>query len=434
MRKALGSRAVFRIPSGVRPTPGRRRLGAVGLLVLPLAWAGMPVSAPAQSLQVEEETAPAAVHVSWKRRLGTPFEDLVSSIATDAGGNVVIAGVTGGALAAPNKGSSDAWVAKYDASGKRKWIKQFGTAADDAVAGVVVDGSGHVVLVGTTKGHLGGSTRDRSWLAKYDDGGKRLWQRQVEIRDAAGVAIDPAGDLVIAGTVPGSLGRDLMIAKFDGAGQPKWERTLDISDYDNVTSIAADGMGNILIAGYAGYDQRETLDAWVVKTDSEGDLLWTRFVFDQFSSAIERARGVTSDENGNVIACGYTEFGTYGDDAWVAKYAADGTLRWKRVLGTEGFDEANAVIADGTDVIVAGSTGGALGGRLRGGMDAVVIGYDGRGKVRWKRQLGTADGDDAAYGVATSDGGTTFIAGVIDYRSNTLGEMGDAFVAAYSDQ
>jgi hypothetical protein len=121
--------------------------------------------------------------------------------------------------------------------------------------------------------------------------------------------------------------------------------------------------------------------------------------------------------------------------AWVAKYSAAGALRWKRQLGTsgEGEDDAAGVATDGDgNIYIAGYTFGSLGGPFEGVRDAWVAKYSATGALRWKRQLGTA-ADDIAWGVATGGDSNVYIAG------STEGSLGgpnqgvlDAWVAKYS--
>ena len=63
--------------------------------------------------------------VLWKRQFGTETWDEASGVATDAAGNVYLAGTTDGSLGGVNGGGADAWVAKYDTAGHVLWKRQF---------------------------------------------------------------------------------------------------------------------------------------------------------------------------------------------------------------------------------------------------------------------------------------------------------------------
>jgi hypothetical protein len=88
-------------------------------------------------------------------------------MATD-GANAYVGGYTLGSLAAPNRGNSDAYVAKYSTAGVLRWKRQLGTSRSDGANGVAADGD-NVYIGGSTFGSLGGPNRgnDDAWVAKY---------------------------------------------------------------------------------------------------------------------------------------------------------------------------------------------------------------------------------------------------------------------------
>lgn len=115
--------------------------------------------------------------------------------------------------------------------------------------------------------------------------------------------------------------------------------------------------------------------------------------------------------------------------------------QWVRQLGTISYDLATGIATDGEgNVYISGTTegiagipgdSGSLGGPNQGGFDAWVAKYSGAGKLRWKRQLGTAH-DDVSYSVATDAEENLYIAGRIS--GYLVGERyeDNAWVAKYS--
>jgi hypothetical protein len=91
------------------------------------------------------------------------FYDEAFGIATDATGSAVfITGVTGGRMPGDTaKGNEDIFVARYEGSGVRTWVKQFGAdipatgARNDRGLAATVDRNGDVFVVGETTGTLG---------------------------------------------------------------------------------------------------------------------------------------------------------------------------------------------------------------------------------------------------------------------------------------
>ncbi len=111
----------------------------------------------------------ASGNLLWSRQLGTTVVDGAWSVAADEAGNAYIGGYTYGNLSGPNAGNSDAFVAKYSATGALRWKKQFGTSGTDSAYSTAVDGAGNALVCGATNGNLGGSSfgnRD-VFIAKY---------------------------------------------------------------------------------------------------------------------------------------------------------------------------------------------------------------------------------------------------------------------------
>lgn len=108
---------------------------------------------------------------------------------------------------------------------------------------------------------------------------------------------------------------------------------------------------------------------------------------------------------GNLPHSGYIDNG----DALIIKTAADGTVEWSDYWGFQEQDEAMTVIqtTDG-GYAVAGYTAYA-GGASLGGNDGFVVKYDATGTVQWEHIYG-GSGHDLIYDIKqTTDGGYIFV-------------------------
>jgi Beta-propeller repeat len=219
----------------------------------------------------------------WARQPGTRGFDAARSVATDADGNVYIAGLTEGALGGPNKGDVDAFVIKYDGGGHRLWALQVGTSRYDLAYGIATDADGNVYVVGVTLGALTGPNKEGAFVIKYNGDGHQLWARQ------------PA-------TNEGSIAWD----------------------------VSADANGNVYIAGSTieglGGPYKGSEDAFVIKYDLDGDVLWLRQFGRNVNVGGDFPQGVATDVDGNVCVAGLT-YGTLAGadkgsgDAFVIKFA-----------------------------------------------------------------------------------------------------------------
>lgn len=387
----------------------------------------------------------------WVRQLGATDIAEASAVATGEQGSVYVAGSITGALDRDRTGNNDdAWIAKYSAAGALIWNSRIGTAALDSAAGVASDRKGAVYMAGSTQGALGGPFRGGfdAWVAKYSAAGELRWKRQLGtpgLDIAWGTAVDGDSNVYVAGWTSGALGgpfqggdSDAWVAKYSSAGALLWLRQWGTPDSERAVTVSADDSGNVFVAGStANPTSADGGDAWIAKYSAAGRLLWNRRLD---TAVFDSALGVAAvnDGSGSVYVAGETLGSLAGPhrgdfDAWVAKYGATGALLWKRQLGTAWTDAAHAVAADANgNVYLSGSTAGALGGPSQGFNDAWLAKYGRNGKLRWKRQLGSAD-DDNALGIATDGEGHVYLGGT------TMGSLGgpargviNAWVAKYS--
>ena len=209
----------------------------------------------------------------WTRQFGSPDLDRASGVAVDTSGNIILAGRTQGAPlevdpveegipAAASASSSDAVVRKLSPEGVELWTIRFGSPSFAEASAVAVDGTGNIIVVGHTVGALPGQTRvgyDDAFLRKLSPAGAELWTRQFGSAIYAGalaVAVDGAGNIIVAGHIWGALpGQtraglyDAFVREFSPAGDELWTIQFGSPNRDGASGVAVDAAGNIIVAG-----------------------------------------------------------------------------------------------------------------------------------------------------------------------------------------
>jgi hypothetical protein len=293
----------------------------------------------------------ASGNLRWARKIATTETDQAWSVSADGLGSVYVTGDTGGNLGAPNGGSADAFLGKYDAAGNVLWIQQLGGSGFDYAEGVFSDKFGNAYVVGETEGSLGGPNAGGydAFVAKYDPAGNQLWFNQFGTATtdyALSVSGDALGNIFTAGVTDGSLGGpnagkfDTFVRKYDSAGNVLWTRQLGSSAEEGYSwfariGVSADGAGDVFLSGAttgnlggpnAGGPYR--VDPFLAKLDDAGNLLWIK----QFgTSTDDEASGVSADGLGNIYVSGSTvclgPTCTVQDyDAFIAKFHDDGPV------------------------------------------------------------------------------------------------------------
>jgi hypothetical protein len=277
----------------------------------------------------------------WVRLLGGPQVTWVLAIAPDADGGAYVAGNTGDSLAAPNQGSYDAFIARYDGDGNRLWIRQFGSDSLEEATALAPDGQGGVFIGGYTHGSLAAPHLGRGdiWMARYTSGGERLWIKQfgTQMFDAV-TAMTPAlgGGVHITGIAEGSLagssngGEDAFLGHVNDQGDVTWLGQYGTSSNERPRAIAADGAGGAYIAG-----------------------------------------DIPSSGSWGCPSAGFS-------DAFIAHIAADGALRWACQIGSNDFENGYGCAADGAGgAYLVGRTGGSIVAPNPWGDDSFIARYPG---------------------------------------------------------
>lgn len=146
-------------------------------------------------------------------QFGTPTFEFPYGFANDSQGNLYNAGWTYGNLGGQNAGREDVWLAKTRLDGTQEWIRQFGTSGADGLflGGLVIDAQDNIFLTGYTNGSLGGANAGSfdAWVARYDTSGNRIWIRQfgtAEYDYATNLTVDNRGNIFVTGFTEGSFG------------------------------------------------------------------------------------------------------------------------------------------------------------------------------------------------------------------------------------
>jgi hypothetical protein len=384
---------------------------------------------------------------------GTGFEAVEPSgaVAVDDEGNVYVLGtfysptIDLGAGPEVRQGYSDVFLVSYAGNGAYRWSRRLGGGSWEYARGVGVDGAGNVYVTGETEGTLelggawlppSGGARDL-FVASYTATGEHRWSQRHGAPGtslfAHDLAVDDAGNLVVAGSVRTSHD-DMLVLALDSAGAIRWSRTMGAAGDEIGMGVAVDASGGAVIAGYftgavdfgtGPVTSAGSADGVVIRLDALGSTQWVRRYGNY---GIDIAEDVAMDALGNVYMIGTFKFQiNLGDgprlasgssEGLVASYGPDGELRWSRRVGGAGLDYGRGIALDpGGHVVATGSFfGGAadFGGAAlvgAGGYDVFLASYDGGdGAHRWSTRLGTPATEEG-YDVAVAPSGAVAVVG-----------------------
>ena len=268
------------------------------------------------------------------------------------------------------------------------WAKTFGGSNRDAGEAVILSTDGGYVIVGWTESYGAGSWD--VYLIKTDTSGKETWSKTfggTYQEEGRSVQQTSDGGYIIAGTKDSSPSSDVLLVKTDASGNQVWAQTLGTADTDHGYSVQQTSDGGYIITGEA-YSFGTKYDVLLIKTDALGTQTWTKTFG---GSGTDLAQSVQPTSDGGYIIAGSTDsYGAGGGDAYLVKTDADGNQVWAKTFGGAGGDGASSVrqTSDG-GYIVAGATD-SYG---QGNGDLWLVKTDASGNETWSSAAGGADTD-----------------------------------------
>lgn len=212
-----------------------------------------------------------------------------TSVAVDSASNVYAAGLQSGSgaftyaagITATNPCACDGGVlVKYDSAGDAQWAKTAtAAAANSKFTGIVLDGSGYIITVGTiagTSAHsfatgisaTGVHTGNNALVVKFNNAGTAQWARTVSagasFSEFNAVSADSSGNIFASGkqdgnsaytystgvSVAGSFGAEnIILAKYDSSGNASWAKSTTTGATSSTYNGVAVGGSNVFAVG-----------------------------------------------------------------------------------------------------------------------------------------------------------------------------------------
>ena len=304
-------------------------------------------------------------------------------------------------------GGLDILLLRLGPDGREQWRRSFGGAGTDFAFRTRRLADGGFVLAGFTDSAGAGGTD--ALLMRLDPEGRPLWSRTyggAQGERAVDVVPLPDGGFVVSGETAseGAGKRDVMLLRTDAQGETVWRRAYGTANTDRGFSLAAMPDGGFLVMGLRvaeGDDDYAKRDALLLRTDAEGNELWTRTYG---GAGDDVAHAMRALPDGTLLLSGYmASRGAGGADAWVMKLDARGGVIWETVWGGPGEERMMAGIPLGDGGVAVVGNSASFGASGPG--DAYLLRLDAAGRVLGQTLLGGPGGDSAYWVEETPDGG-----------------------------
>ncbi len=265
-------------------------------------------------------------HVLWNHSYSGPNQDDISSWVGDEGFSIaecsnddlIAAGVTRGPF-----NDNDIWLMRLLPTGRRLWQQTYHKKDIDrcfSPHSVLQCQDGGFAVVGYTYNI---TDSNQVWLIKVDSNGNELWNRTFGDtigfqRPAALVECNDGGFGILATTKSFGAGdSDIWLIRTNAFGQQLWNKTFGGPEFDGATYLQEMLDGGFAVLGSTHNFGAEQGDAWLLRTDSNGDLSWNFTFGDMFGNS--GAAFIFEGDNTFTIAGSTNAEGEPFSDIWALK-------------------------------------------------------------------------------------------------------------------
>ena len=267
----------------------------------------------------------------WTRAFGGISDDKGWSVRQTFDGGYIIAGYTYSFGA----GLGDVYLIKTFASGDTMWTKTYGGTDEEWGWCVQQTSDSGYVIVGQT--YSFGSGDGDVYLIKTDAGGDSMWTRTYGgVGDDWGVGVQQTVDggyIIVGQTLSFGLNNgDVWLIKTDDIGDTLWTRVFGGDDDDWGKCVQQTNDGGYIVVGSTAPHSSSTANVYLIRTDSNGDSLWTcTYGGSDWDAGFSVEQ--TPDE-GYIIAATTASYGAGGLDVYLIRLAGDSTFLYGNQSGT----------------------------------------------------------------------------------------------------
>ena len=295
------------------------------------------------------------------------------------------------------------------------WQQTYGGTNDGRAYSVIQTSDGGFALIGFT--YYIDLENEDFYLIKTDEQGNLQWEQTyggAGTEGGSSLVQTSDGGYALAGSTTsfGAGNIDFWLVKTDSDGNMMWNQSYGGTETDSAESMFQTSDGGFALTGHTNSFGAGLWDFWLVKTDSDGNMMWNQTYG---GTEWDLPNSLVQTRDGGYALAGYTEsFGAGSNDYWLIKTDADGNVMWNQTYGgTESDETASLVQTSDGGYVLAGSSNSFQNGGVW------IVKTDANGNVMWNKThgrptVGSSGQLSAQSVIETSDGGYA-LTGTRDY-------------------
>jgi hypothetical protein len=333
--------------------------------------------------------------ITFQKTYGGVLDDEANAVVqTDDGGFIAV-----GYTKSFGAGNRDFYIIGTGPDGDTIWTKTFGGPAYDVARDIIKADSGQYLIGGCVNSF--GAGKGDFYLIKIDGDGNELWAKTIGTEDNEylfRLRKTSDGGFIMCGYTEDFFEYKYYIVKTNSQGDTLWTKAYD---FGVAHWIEQTNDGGYILMVYQDAIPIIQYGFYLVKLDEDGDIIWTRSYGSELTWVIGYAVQQTTD-GGYIMAGRVDDYGAGGSDLFILKTNSDGDSLWSKTYGGTSDERAFTLIKTSDGGYLVGGYTSTFGA---GFFDVYLVKIDQNGDSLWTRTYGT-DWQEMAYDIKeTSDGG-----------------------------
>jgi hypothetical protein len=283
----------------------------------------------------------------WERTYGGPHNAVGRWVEETYDGGYIAVGTT-----TSSGDSEQVYLIKVNSYGDTLWTRAFGGPRPDLGYGVCQSTDSGYTILGV-KNYRSGN--DKIYLIRVNVWGDTLWSKQYGgLGIDQGYSVQRTGDngYIIAGytTSFGAGNGDVYLIKTNDQGDTIWTRTYGGVRADGGYTVQQTWDGGYIIGGFTfsfGPGTPDSSNVYLIKTNAQGDTLWTK----AYGASRGGAYAVRQTRDSGYIVAGFTGFAPFPRAIYLIKTDAQGDTTWTRTYGPGCWARSLQQTPDGSYVL-----------------------------------------------------------------------------------
>jgi len=299
-------------------------------------------------------------NMEWSKTFGGSDWDFGKSVIQSQDKGYVIAGYT----SSYGAGDYDMYLLKLDSNGILSWSKTYGGTISETVHSHNQTSDGGYIITGSTNSY-GAGLKD-VYLIKTDIDGNLMWSKTFGNSNSnIGYHVEQTtdGGYIISGRTADTTGWDVYLIKTDANGTLQWSKNIIGPGNEEGFYVKQTTDGSYIILGYTIGVGTGYYDVYLIKTDTSGNVQWTKTYGSTDSSYGEFGYSIQQTFDNGYIICGYVQT-NFSGPIYVLLIKIDefGNIQWNKIFGNG--DELGYSVQETSDggYIVAGKSFNLAGG------------------------------------------------------------------------